>query len=501
MISPALVSRSQFSACFCARSRRGLSLVELMAATVISLIVMGATVQLFGTVGNQISNGRSNIELGDRIRTAVERLRKDLRGHTADTLAWNRAEDASGYFEIVKGPLSTWDMKSSPTTASTTPGGTLTGYAPNVVSLSNPPKLVQGDMLFFTTRSRDQPFVGRLQTSSVESQVAEVAWYLYPTLLGTSPNQTQTIPPTYTLCRRQLLVLPGLKASVVSGTPPAIVASSYYDTAALSGQVPLCDISAHPDGGSTPYPGNNMILNSLADLSYRENRFGHFFAPAGASGAVFPFLPSANTQVFTPFPNTPSTDPNLRFGEDVVLSNVLSFDIKVWDPWAQVLQDSNKPPNALVPSDPGYSSGTTIGQNGVFGAYVDLNWGSGVTTPKPNPQGVPAPYFVNGSYGAGNKTTQTALVGTATNPATYDTWSAGYESWAPSPLPQPTSGYNESSNGFDDLGANGVDNPNERITCPPYPVPLRGIQIKIRTYEFTSKQVREVTLQESFVPD
>jgi hypothetical protein len=531
MISPARVSRSQTELPARARSRRGLSVVELLAATVISLIVMGATVQLFGTVGNQISNGRSNIELGDRIRTAVERLRKDLRGHTADTLTWNRPEDASGYLEIVKGPAIYWDQnawkqwvpmsgqnQTAPTsvsTAVTTAGSTLAGYTK--------------DMLFFTSRSRDQPFVGRVvnasgQNMTVESQVAEVAWYLQPTNLGTPQNPVATTPPTYTLYRRQMLVLPGLATigpnAIATGTPPSIPANRYYDsysgsTSIPSGTVPLCDISAHPDGVNTWSPSTglpNMILNSLADLSYRENRFAHFFAPASSSnnaygntafgsGQPFPIYPS---QV-SPFPQSPAADPNLRYGEDVVLSNVLSFDIKVWDPWAQVKQDSKG--NPLVPSDPGYSGGSTIG-SGVYGAYVDLNWNNGA--PVTNPSGVPAPYFAQGFYGLGSKSYLTpSPAPTNSSPiapapvsgcATYDTWSAGYETWLYNPTGSTPQTSNISNNGFDDMGS-GVDSPNERLTCPPYPVPLRGVQIKIRTYEFTSKQVREVTLQESFVPD
>ncbi len=35
---------------------------------------------------------------------------------------------------------------------------------------------------------------------------------------------------------------------------------------------------------------------------------------------------------------------------------------------------------------------------------------------------------------------------------------------------------------------------------PPYPYPLRGVQIKIRVYEPNSKLVREVTVEETFVP-
>ena len=507
MISPAPSSRFQRRCFTCARPRRGLSVIELLAATVISLIVMGATVQLFGTVGAQISNGRSNIELGDRVRTAVERFRRDLAGVTVDMRTWTRPEEASGYFEIVKGLQSNWDKNVSPSSAVSTPGATLTGYT--------------ADGLFFTTRTRDLPFVGRCQNTSgqnitLESQVAEVAWFMQPTL---NASGTATIPPTYTLYRRQMLVLPGVGTTVATGTPPAIPASSptgqsFYDSygGVPSGTVPLCDISAHPDG-SNQWPGTTMILNSLADLSYRENRFAHYFAPlsgqsdlwgnqnAFGSGTVpFPiYAPTVKA-----FPATPAADPNLRYGEDVVLANVLSFDVKVWDPGAPVIKDP-KSSNALVPSDPGYpipysSTGTVLG----YGAYVDLDWnnGSAIT----NPSGQPPCYFAGPYYGNGYKSYQPAS--TTSSTSYYDTWSAGYEAWLYNPNSGQPGSSIQSFNGFQDAPAGtttvadgGVDGVNERLTCPPYPVPLRGVQIKIRTYEFSSKQVREVTIQQNFVPD
>jgi hypothetical protein len=40
----------------------------------------------------------------------------------------------------------------------------------------------------------------------------------------------------------------------------------------------------------------------------------------------------------------------------------------------------------------------------------------------------------------------------------------------------------------------------ERETMPPYPVPLRGIQVKIRTFEPDSRQIREVTVVQDFLP-
>ena len=48
------------------------------------------------------------------------------------------------------------------------------------------------------------------------------------------------------------------------------------------------------------------------------------------------------------------------------------------------------------------------------------------------------------------------------------------------------------------LYQNGVDDLGERETQPPYAVPLRGIQIKIRVFEPGSRQVREVTIIQKF---
>jgi hypothetical protein len=64
-----------------------------------------------------------------------------------------------------------------------------------------------------------------------------------------------------------------------------------------------------------------------------------------------------------------------------------------------------------------------------------------------------------------------------------------------------------SHNGFDDqiaetgAVANGVvDDDVEKLTSPPYPHPLRGIQVKIRVFEPDSRQIREVTVVQEFLP-
>ncbi len=63
-----------------------------------------------------------------------------------------------------------------------------------------------------------------------------------------------------------------------------------------------------------------------------------------------------------------------RLGEDIVLSNVLAFDVRVFDPAAEVRNNATAGV-AVVPSDPGYSGCVSFSPP-VEGAYVDLGHGA-----------------------------------------------------------------------------------------------------------------------------
>ena len=83
-------------------------------------------------------------------------------------------------------------------------------------------------------------------------------------------------------------------------------------------------------------------------------------------------------------------------------------------------------------------------------------------------------------------------------PGTYDTWSTHYE----------FNGIDDDGDGIVDEGTNGIDDDAngivddalEQETSPPYPVALRGIEIRIRCYEPSSRQVRQMTVRHTFVP-
>lgn len=137
------------------------------------------------------------------------------------------------------------------------------------------------DRLMFTTISLGAPFTGRLQgTAGFESPTAEVAWFCVPS------SQTYEGQTLHTLYRRQLLV---------SATPGA---GSFQNGVAAVIDRNLSDLSCRPVGGG-------QVANSLADLTKAANRF---WTAAG----------------------TAKTLQGDRLGEDVLLTNVLAFDIRAY---------------------------------------------------------------------------------------------------------------------------------------------------------------------------
>lgn len=436
-----------------------MTLVEMLVATTITLVMMGLVAQLFGAFGQGVTGSRSVIELTDQMRAVGWRLRQDLGGVTAPTVPPRRPEADEGYFELLEGPAT--DANASAIKAS---GDTALLTADC------------DDALLFTTRTPDVPFVGRFGTGTIESPVAEVAWFCRP-----ATQQLPGGPTLFTLYRRQLLVMDyvGVNPFQSSGNSLPWSAVGSWDSFYLSS-----DISCALVSSTTAPPQLFLKPNSLRDLTMRENRYGH--NPSGFAGA-------AN------FPYPASQDPltGTRQGEDIVLNNVLAFDVRVLDPDAPIKAVSAGV--AVTPGDPGFAvaSGTTAG----LGAYVDLCWDRSQTIISPltvRPTGTTA-FQSPGVYVAGTNslvTTGTSTVTTGT--AVYDTWSTHYEA----------NGIDENNNGVPDEGTNGfddnnnglVDEPAEAETSPPYPVPLRGIEVRIRCYEPSSRQVRQVTIRHTFVP-
>jgi type II secretory pathway component PulJ len=380
--------------------RAGFTLVELLVASAGGLILMGFVAVVFSFYGRTVSENQAIIRMHDSMRSAAWKLRQDLEGITCDVKPWIRPEQDAGYFELIEGPL---------TDQSAAAGST------NLVADVD-------DVLMFTTRGNGSGFIGKHASSTMEADAAEVAWFCVQ-----QPGLVDGMN-LYSLHRRQLLVV-GYVA-----TADFLRSASAGDS--LSGSYPVVsddyDISMRMEGG-------RWRANGLSDLTKRENRFLH----SRNASASFPFeVDLANLQTSGAFASSSS-----RFGEDVVIQNVLAFDVRVFDP-----------------------------QQAAVG-YVDLgSGGAGLTgSMSPNSQ-------ISGS-------------------PTYCTWSYHYE-FNGLDEDQATGGWrvgaDQGTNLLDDDGNGAVDDSAELETAPPYNMPLRGIEIRLRCYEPQGKQIRQVTIRHAF---
>lgn len=425
-------------------ARRGFTLVEVLVATALSLMLMGAVVAMFARVTTSVTESRAILESADRLRLAAARLQQDLGGATADlSKTWHRPEDNEGYFEYVEGPVT---QANASTVAVNTDNG----------NVGDTTVGDWDDILMLTTRSAGRPFVGKLGGSgTVESDVAEVAWFLRGR----------------TLYRRVLLVAPS--------------------TPNISNSVSTTNFYANYDLSVRANTSNTVVLNSLGDLTKRENRFAHdtaafpfdiggwYWTSSMGSMLTLPTLrecSSANWVVgrtpattgsiatldlWSNNPNHRVADAALytngtRIADDVILTNVIGFDVKAWDPT--------------------YVDTTT----NITGAYVDLG------------NGAASGQFATATRPVGRDTSNAVL----NLVRVYDTWPTSYEQTGAAGLGG-TPG--NAVNGFDDDSNNVVDDSTEFLTSPPYPFPLRGIQVKIRIFEPDSRQVREVTVVQDFL--
>ena len=410
-----------------------MTLVEMLVATTMTLVIMGVVVQLFGVVGNGVSASRASLRMSSALRSVAHALRTDLNGITVETVPPVKVDSDSGYLEIIEGSGTDTSLG-------------LTQLTGDV-----------DDVLMFTTQSLGKPFVGKLGATGdvIESPYAEVAWFCRST------SKTVGGSTLYDLHRRQLLVMDYVGAGGFHREPPAVSTNS------MSGD--LLDDFADYDL-SLRQAGGNVFPNGLSDLTKRENRFLH--------NSSFPFVADLSSN---------GDLSGSRIGEDIVLTNVLAFDVRVFDPDASV-RDSGSG-IALIPGDPGYSTSLSILTSG---AYIDM----GVTGA--------------GKFASINPKSQL-------DTPTYDTWSDHYEFNGVDE--DGFEGIDQKANLEDDLtiidpnrennnplpdppiAKNGIiDDEEESETSAPYPVPLRGLEVRIRIYDTSTRQVRQVTVRHTFVP-
>jgi hypothetical protein len=127
----------------------------------LTLLIVAAVVHLFDMMGTSLRNARATIELAGNLRIAANLLQKDLDGLTVSTLPWVNEGSGAGYLEIIEGP---W---SDATCLSNLSRSHFTSSTPDHSDLGTMLGDID-DMLQFTTRSTDEPFVGRIRGKLVK---------------------------------------------------------------------------------------------------------------------------------------------------------------------------------------------------------------------------------------------------------------------------------------------------------------------------------------------
>jgi type II secretory pathway pseudopilin PulG len=475
------------------RHHGGFTIVELLVASTVGLLLVLGVIEAFRQIANAVNKGRANVQLSGQLRNVTNLLREDFRGITVQTTPNTTAASAMGYFEIIEGV----DNDSISSSAF----DTLTGDT--------------DDVIMFTSRRLGEPFSGRRfvgivngsrSYETITSPNAEIIYWLEPRNTeflrdgidndnnGNSDEPSEGLialtkhndMPLATLRRRALLIRPDLNnaTGILSGVTTGNLVAFLNEN----------DISIRINANGT------VSANTLADLTLRKNRVAHL-----------PTNPiNANRDANFPHPFTTARLPfqsGVFMGEDVVMDQVIGFDVRVYDPIIKLFADSTGR-EPLTPGDPGYETQASTAAIG-RGAYIDLGFASRLTNLTPavrnqlgsllcltadiRAQLNTAATFVPPLYPAGSG------YYTFGNCSVFDTWTIEYERDG---VDQNTNGLvDEGNDGIDNNSSGGIDDIMEAETMPPYPISLRGFQVIVRAFQNGQQQTRQFTITHDFTPE
>jgi prepilin-type N-terminal cleavage/methylation domain-containing protein len=537
-----------------ATSRRGFTLVEMLVATAVTLLLIAGLAQVFQFMGDTVAIHRSSIELAGRVRAVSLRLQRDLEGLTVPV---RPIAQGQGYFEYIEG--SQHDGSHFPTN----------------VRLDRSVFGDGDDMLMFTSRSADTPFLGVYLNSSgtrvsISSRLSEIVWWATLTDINDDGIIDGVDRDDYTIYRRSFLIRPDLNTldNATIGRYYQILrnpngSSTVFDTTTAAGRLELADAlkTFYEENDlsirfeRTPAAGGSsttffVVCNSLEELTNRRNRFAHDRIVVGGNyfRPTFPYNigRGSNNALDFPYSRLPNAltergviKSGVRRGEDVILSHAAAFDVRAFDPvavlganpssdgtwgitgnameagWAGSDDEIVGPGSfeyapltsgaysvtSFITTPTTTTATTKAIQPAGRGAYVDLYYTSKIHI-IPNTDSTYRYDSLEAnsnlkSYFSGVPSNVSGTIPLAF--ATYDTWPQLYEFDG---IDQDGDGStDEGTDGLDTDSANGVDDPGERETSPPYSVPLRGIQVRIRVVDHDSRQVRQATVVSNFTPE
>ena len=321
-------------------SRSGFTLVEVLVATVVTLLMMVSLAQVFKLIGDSMKQGRAALELNSRLRNVAYRLQLDLNNCTVTPKPGAESVGGAGYFKIYDGPLTDYSYGMGIGSAALTPLERLgTNQSPSRFGDVD-------DVLMFTARAGDDWFVGKVplfvlqqtpptpantELVTITAQHAEIVVFPEPLvtnvgnpdrnpaflvsdpannfakLVNVATGVETNLPSSYRLHYRTLLIRPDLNTG---GELPSGPVSYPPDAAFPTGQnvtwltartetgLPprVCDMAiAHQQCDLSIRRVNQTMdstvaANSLEDLADPSNRFAHVQLPFIGANRSMPVL-------------------------------------------------------------------------------------------------------------------------------------------------------------------------------------------------------------------
>lgn len=609
---------------------RGFTLLEVLIATAVTLLLMVGLAQIFKVLGDGITKGRAGLELNNRLRGVIHRVRTDIDNLTVTPRPPIEVGTGQGYLKYYDGPGVDASFVTNPLLnrfgdlddvllgTIKAEGSWFTGKVPKFILDKTMPSnadlngnLIPDDYENLVTISSQfaelAVFVEPLPTQAQYSATTQSNPTRDPIRLAADPTGgfedtfvgTSGFPDAFRLHYRLLLIRPDLNLGsnvlpwlddvdpkrrlMIAGPeqigpefqvqPPPTGAYIIPDTAGpdvVNLPSPLCDMwrihqfcdlsvrRVYNSADGLPGAHDYIAANSLEDLAIPKNRFAHVEIPINASYTSLPVLalgPPLSFQstplgAFGALQGLPAgvAYPNYfaggflhpafallgsRSGEDILATDVLAFDIKVFDAAAPLILTSNV---VLKPGDPGFVDPGLKSLSNVspppvaFGEFVDVCWGSSEKLGAlPVPVNVPFQRrFVESLMSgvvidaAGTRSLSTSFVksglylsdstGLRIYQPSYDTYTDAYEKDGKLQGTITGSAGVVQFNGTSlmaDQGTDGYDNEtpkdgvaddvDERETSAPFTSDLRGIQIMVRLEDKGTKQFKQMSTIKEFV--
>ncbi len=244
-----------------ATRRRGVTLVEMLVTLAVLLLMMTAIVKIFQAATGALNSAQVYQELDNQLRLLDSTIRSDLNGVTCKLTPPNNPQNNQGYLEYGENEFADLQGEDSDDyirfTAKAPAGRPFTGrmwVAPSVAISTMSAAQLQNYLA-------SQPI-------TITSEYAEIIYFLR----------------NGNLYRRVLLIAPERQSSMSASVnnvwnyidPSTGLRQGNFAPAALGGTSvswqAVNDLSAHPSATGQPYNYNTVLLNTLADLTNRENR-------------------------------------------------------------------------------------------------------------------------------------------------------------------------------------------------------------------------------------